>query len=61
MIKPSAFDLALHSDGRATGKPRFDLAARPHLPQSDRAAPIEADDAEGMLASINPHRGNRRD
>jgi hypothetical protein len=46
---------------RHVGKPHFDLAARPLLPQHDRAASIEADDVERILANIDTHRGNGRD
>ena len=36
----------------------LDLAARPPLPQHDRAAPVEADDMERVLADVDAHRGN---
>src|SRR5262249_57382221 len=35
-------------------------AARPLLPQHDRAASIKADDVERILANIDAHRGNGR-
>jgi hypothetical protein len=31
------------------------------VPQHDRAASIEVDDVEGILANIDAHRGNGRD
>src|SRR6516165_3200365 len=40
------------------GEPRFDLAARPLLPQHDAAAPILADEVERILADIDPDYGN---
>jgi hypothetical protein len=38
----------------------LDLAARPPLPQHDRAAPVEADNMERVLANVDADRGNRR-
>jgi hypothetical protein len=40
------------------GEPRFDLAARPLLPQHDAAAPILADEVERILADIDPDYGD---
>jgi hypothetical protein len=37
---------------------RFDLAARPLLSQHNRAALIEADYVERILADVDTHRGN---
>jgi hypothetical protein len=50
----------LHPDQtrRHVHEPCFDLAARPPLPQHDRAAPVEADDMERVLADVDAHRGN---
>ena len=45
---------------RHVGKPRFDLAALPLLPQHDRATSIEADNVERILANIDAHRDNGR-
>ena len=42
---------------RHGGEPRFDLAARPLLPQHDRAVSIEADDLEEFLPISTPHDG----
>jgi hypothetical protein len=41
-------DAGLHADqaGRHVGQPYLDLAARPLLPQHNRAALIEADNVE---------------
>ena len=36
------------------GEPRFDLAARPLLPQHDAAAPILADEVEQHLGYRSP-------
>ena len=53
-------DAGLHADEarRQVGKPRFHLAARPLLPQHDRAAPIVADDVERVLADIDADHGD---
>src|SRR5262249_35276644 len=40
------------------GEPRFDLAARPLLPQHDAASPILADEVERILADIDPDYGD---
>jgi hypothetical protein len=45
---------------RQVGKPCLDLAAGPFLPQHDRAAPIEADNVERVLADVDAHRGDDR-
>jgi hypothetical protein len=52
----------LHSDQtrRHVHEPCFDLAARPPLPQHDRATPVEADDMERVLADVDAHRGNQQ-
>src|ERR1700683_5030124 len=42
------------------GEPRLYLAARPFLPQHDRAALIEADDMERILADIDAYRCDGR-
>jgi hypothetical protein len=49
----------LHADqaGRHVGKPSFQLARRPLLPQHDCATPIEADDVESVLADIDTDHG----
>jgi len=46
---------------RHCGEPRFDLAAGPLLRQHDRAASIEADEVERILANVDAHGGNGRD
>jgi hypothetical protein len=43
---------------RHVREPRFDLAARPLLSQHNRAALIEADYVERILADVDTHRGN---
>jgi hypothetical protein len=43
---------------RHVREPRFDLAARPLLSQHKRAALIEADDVERILADVDAHHGN---
>jgi hypothetical protein len=47
---------AFHTDQARQRCGEFDLAARPILPH--RAAPIEAEDAEGILANIDADPGN---
>src|SRR5438309_234737 len=53
-------DAGLHPDqaGRQIGQPSFHLAARPLLAQHDRAALIEANDVERILADVDAHSGN---
>src|SRR5260370_36807541 len=50
----------LHSDQTRghVREPCFDLAARPPLPQHDRAASGEADDMKRVLADVEAPRGN---
>src|SRR5262249_30810588 len=54
-------DAGLHADQarRHIGKACLDLAARPLLPQHNRAAIIEADYVERVLADIDADYGNR--
>ena len=40
---------------------RASIWPRPLLPHHDRAALIEPDDVERILANIDAHRGNHRD
>jgi hypothetical protein len=53
---------SLHPDQawRHVRQPCLDLAARPLLPQHDRAALIEAHDVKRVLADIDAHRGDDR-
>jgi hypothetical protein len=44
---------------RHIGEPGFDLAARPPLAQDDRAALIQTDDVERVLADIDANDRNR--
>ena len=55
-------DTGLHADqaGRHVGKPRLDLTARPLLAQHDRAALVEADDVERVLADVDADHGDLR-
>ena len=50
----------LHPDQarRHVRKSCLDLAARPPLPQHDRATLVEADDMKRVLADVDAHRGN---
>jgi hypothetical protein len=52
----------LHADQarRHVREPRFCLAPRPLLSQHDRAALIDADNVERILANIDAHYGNGR-
>ncbi len=53
-------DAGLHADqaGRHVCKPSFNLTARPFLPRDDRAALVEADDMERVLADIDADDGD---
>src|SRR6516225_3187922 len=53
-------DASLHANQARlqVSEPRFDLAARPLLPQHDAAAPILADEVERILADIDPDYGD---
>src|SRR5215470_6821155 len=53
-------DASLHANQARLqiSEPRFDLAARPLLPQHDAAAPILADEVERILADIDPDYGD---
>jgi hypothetical protein len=53
-------DASLHANQARlqVSEPRFDLAARPLLPQHDAAAPILADEVERILADINSDYGD---
>ncbi len=55
-------DAGLHADqaGRHIRQPSLDLAARPLLAHDDRAAPIEADYVERVLADVDAHGGDGR-
>jgi hypothetical protein len=54
-------DAGFHADQarRHIGKPGFDLAARPLLPQHDRAALIETHEVKRVLADIDSGDGDR--
>jgi hypothetical protein len=54
-------DTGLHPNQarRQVGEPPFHLAARPLLPQFDRATLIVADDVERVLADIDADHGDR--
>ena len=53
-------DAGFHADQarRHIGKSSFNLATRPFLPQDDRAALVEADDMERVLADIDADDGD---
>src|SRR6516225_9224940 len=53
-------DASLHANQARlqVSEPRFDLAARPLLPQHDAAAPILADQVERILADSYPDYGD---
>src|SRR6516162_8047870 len=53
-------DAGFHPDQARlqVGEPRFDLAARPLLPQHDAAAPILADEVKRILGDIDPDYGD---
>jgi hypothetical protein len=53
-------DACFHADQARpqVGKARFDLAARPLLPQHDRAALLVSCEVERVLPDIDADRGN---